>query len=120
MFDFDFDSQQFLAASADIAVVVLLSPDNQDSEFVPIRPRALRDADLDALQMSGRRLRYVGVLGLVGGVAHCQLVEPLTEQVTAALAQGFATYVHHFHAGDAAEIAALEALHRLDDPRPEA
>src|SRR5579871_1072508 len=113
------DRFSLLAATADISVSVLLSPDNSDVELIPVRPRAYPDHLIEELRGTprGSVLRFAGTLGLTGDVAHAQFAEPLPEHVVQALAESFASYVNEFRAG--IEREQIRRMWELPDTRPE-
>lgn len=116
------DGPELLATAAEIACAVVMSPDYSEVEFLPVRPRSYDDAEIARLShewaLAGRSLKFVGTLGLVGGVFHVQLVRPFPERVLLALAESFAAYIHALCSGARGDSTVwLEQLHALADPR---
>ncbi len=123
---FSADRFQLLAASAQVAVIVLANADVTDIELIPVKPHTISDDEVTH-RCAGRVLHFAGVLGLVDGVGHSQLAEPLDEQRVSALADAFTTYcvtlmgdhlereIAKHSAGDFVEWA--QRLYRLPDAR---
>ena len=122
------EKSQQLACEASVAVLALSNPECTDVEFLPLRPRQMSVSDRVELaaRWSGRNLRSIGVIGLVGTSPRIALREPLeTEQVNA-LADAFLAYLHVLFADSFAEqlegveMAELERMWSLRDPRMDA
>jgi hypothetical protein len=119
-----------LTIEASVAVLVLLGASPEDVEFIPLRPKPANErflADIRA-RWSGRGLRSVGVVGLVGTSPRWVLKEDLDSEQVSALCGGFLAYLNvlvrssfaeEMEAAEAAEIAELECLYQLPDIRPE-
>lgn len=111
-----------------IAVMVLLSSDNSDMEMWALRPYALTHAKrTPPEEFAERKLRTVGVIGFAGLRTKCAFHEPLDDSTVQAISAAFLEYVRVFLGSnytarvreqEIAEIAALEALWTLEDPRP--
>lgn len=86
-----------LAASADIAVGILLNADGSDVEYMPLQPRRYPDATICALeiQWAPRCLHFAGVLAWADGTIQAQL-EAMPEHVAKRLKKGFEVYLTHF------------------------
>jgi hypothetical protein len=116
-----------LALDASVAVLILLNPECDDVEFVPLKPKGMTESECAALRArwAGRGLRSVGVLGLVGASPRCALKEPLEPEQVSALAGAFLAYIHTLFCDSFAEqLSATETqelgrLWSLEDPRPE-
>lgn len=80
-----------VAADSEMAVMVLLNPDNTDLEFWPLKPRPA--AETAPAEVGARQLRSVGVIGLNGPAPHFALKEPLDQAVLDAVADAFKAYV---------------------------
>ena len=107
-----------LALDASIAVLALLGTRPGDCEFIPLKPHAADDtmlADLTA-RWPGRGLRSVGIIGLCSAGPQCVLKEPLESHQVSALTDEFLAYVNAV-GPEAAEIAELERMYALPDPR---
>jgi hypothetical protein len=117
-----------LALDASVAVLVLSNPECNDVEFLMLKPKRTAACELAELKARwpGRGLRSVGTIGLVGTSPRWALKELLTFEQVSALADAFLAYLHVLYcdalAGqqESAEVAELEALHTLVDPRTEA
>jgi hypothetical protein len=119
-----------LVLSSSIAVQAVLGSSPGDAEFIPLLPRPADDrmwAELKA-RWPGRGLRSVGVIGLVGNTPQLELKEPLEDEQVRALAEAFIAYLDvflqgsfaaHREAVESAEIAELERMWTLVDPRPD-
>jgi len=114
-----------LALDASIVVQIALGDIPGDVEFIPLKPQAA-DAEMWAdikARWPGRGLRSIGIIGLVGSTPQCALKEPLDSQQMAALAAAFSVYTAALFADSfmkqsaAAEVAELERLYVLEDPR---
>ena len=80
-----------VAADSEVAVMVLLNPDNTDLGFWPRKPRAA--SEMAAENLANRQLRSVGVIGLNGFEPHCAIKEPLDAAVLNAISIAFTAYV---------------------------
>ena len=112
------EKSQQLALDASIAALALLGTTPGDCEFIPLKPRAADKtmlADI-AARWPGRGLRSVGIIGLCGTGPQCVLKEPLDSHEVALLTYDFLAYVNAVGA-EAAEIAELERMYALPDPR---
>jgi hypothetical protein len=117
-----------LGAEASIAALILSNPECDDVEFLMLKPKRMAACELAELKarFTGRDLRAVGTIGLVGTSPRWALKEPLTFEQISALADAFLAYLHVLYcdalAGqqESAEVAELEALHTLADTRTEA
>ena len=114
-----------LATDAQIAVYVMASPDTQDIEILPLKPRTASDAERESLTVRwpGRGLQGIGVLGrLTDGSVHMALriPFPFDHLQLAALLLAFA---NHCEARNPSEpqcddsVTWLERLHALPDSR---
>jgi hypothetical protein len=84
-----------------IAVYVLLSRDNSDIEFVPLRPHvAPPEAITTKEEFIHRQLRSVGVVGLNGVTPLCAFKEPLEPCVVNCIAAAFMEYTRVLIAGN--------------------
>ena len=90
-----------VAAESEVAVMVLLNPDNTDLEFWPLKPRPA--SEMSAENLAARQLRSVGVIGLNGFEPHCALKEPLDAAVLSAVATAFKAYIKVLIGEDFAE-----------------
>ena len=90
-----------VAADSEVAVMVLLNPDNTDLEFWPLKPRPA--SETTAENLAARELRTVGVIGLNGLEPHCALKEPLDAAVLSAVGTAFKAYVKVLIGEDFAE-----------------
>ena len=115
-----------IACESDIAVQVLLSTGNDDIELVPLKPRAFPGGYITPSEFTSRRLRSVGVVGVdAGGFSSaCAFKEDLPDFLVARIAEAFGEYARVL-LGDnlppqteAEQIAELERIFRLEDPRP--
>lgn len=117
-----------LAADASVAVLVLSNPECDDTEFLMLKPKRPSACELADLKMRwpGRGLESVGIFALVGTSPRWALKEPLSLEQLTALADAFLAYLHALFcdalAGqqESSEVAELERLHALFDPRAEA
>lgn len=111
-----------VACLSQIAVMVLLGPENDDVEFWPLRPR--QSVPTSSEEFAARRLRPVGVLGLRGLEFRSALKEPLPADVLRSVGFAFGEYVHSLVGTsmemqlEAGEIAELERVLALPDTRP--
>lgn len=110
-----------VASESHCAVQVFLSRDNDDIEFVPLRPRYAWHISPE--EFNSRRLRPVAVIGLNGLKPMSAFKEPLEPFVVAAMAAAFLEYTCVL-LGDSlaeqtetAEIAELGRLFALKDHR---
>jgi hypothetical protein len=111
-----------VAADAQIAVYVLLSQENDDVEFIAIKPRA--QAFISGAEFTARQLRPVAVIGLNGLKPLCAFKEPLDPQLISKIGQAFCEYtrvllgdrfVEHVAREEERELGRMFAL---PDPRP--
>jgi hypothetical protein len=117
-----------LVLDASVAVLVLSNAQCDDLEFLPLRPRQMTESDIAELltRWTGRDLRSVGVIGLVGATPRCALKELLEPELTSALANAFLAYLQVLFCDslaaqqNGAEIQELARLWSLQDPRLEA
>lgn len=108
-----------------IAVQVLLSHDNNDMEFLLLRPVPVHlSARFSEEEFTARQLRFVGIVGLSGLNAKCAFEEPLDERVVSTIASAFIEYTRALLTqssfGDylaQAEVTELERLYALPDTR---
>jgi hypothetical protein len=114
-----------VACESSIAVHVLLSRDNSDVELWPLRPHAAPPEQITPLEeFTHRQLRLVGVVGLRGLNSASAFKEPLPPRVVDAIAHAFLAYTRVLlgnHFGEhmaAAEVAEIERIYMLEDPRP--
>lgn len=119
------DKFETLAMESTLAIAILANADVTDIEAVPVSPRGYSAEKFDELQTlwAPRGLRFIGAAGIVDGKARLVLAEPLDHIRVAALWQTFAAYCESFsdnteqeQTGD--EVAWLNALFALNDPRP--
>jgi hypothetical protein len=111
-------------AESSVAVMVLLSRDNTDAEFVALKPREA--AFTSPEEFTARMLRPVGVIGLQGTQPWCAFKEPLGSPVVNSLATAFLEYIHVLlgqgqgfaEQMEAVEIAELERVWSIADTRP--
>jgi hypothetical protein len=115
-----------LVADASVAVLVVGNVETGDAEYIPVSPRPYPAHELLALRdrWPGRGLRTLGVLGLIGTTPRCVFKEPLEPRTVDALAAGFLTYLNVLFGEsfaeqrEAVELAELERMFALVDPRP--
>ena len=103
-----------VAAESEVAVIVLLNPDNTDLEFWPLKPRPV--SETAAENLAARQLRSVGVIGLNGFEPYCALKEPLDAAVLGAIETAFKAFVKVLIGEDFAEqmkSAKIEELYYL-------
>jgi hypothetical protein len=84
-----------LAVDSQIAVYVMASPDAQEIEILPLKPRTASDAERESLaaRWPGRDLRPIGVIGrLADGGVNMALRVPFDHIQLASLLQAFAAY----------------------------
>src|ERR1700723_560571 len=83
-----------VADESSIAVLVLLSSDNTDMEFLPLRPRQLTERELlTPEEFAARKLRSVGVVGISGAQPRVAFKEPLSVSVVDRIAAAFLEYL---------------------------
>lgn len=106
--------------NSQLSVQVLLSPDNDDLEFIYVKQG---QPYISAEEYTARKLRPVGFVGLNGLKPLCAWSEPLPPSVISRIACAFTAYVCAL-LGDsfaehmaAAEVAELHRLYSLADPR---
>jgi len=111
-----------IVQDSDVAVMVLLGHGNADMEFWSVWPRETRLTSQE--EFTARRLRPVGVFGLLPGfIAVGEFKESLDGQTMHALSTAFKEYVRVLWGMDAAkqaemERAELRRLWNLEDTRP--
>jgi len=113
-----------VAIASHIAAQVFLSQDNDDLEFLPLRPTPVHlSAWMSEDDFTARQLRFVGVVGLSGLNARCAFDEPLESAIVERIAQAFLEYVHTLivpkfvdHIAQA-EVMELQKLYALPDLR---
>jgi hypothetical protein len=106
-----------VALDSQIAVMVFLNPDNEDSLILPVRPCMAANNELPSLEEYTRRqFRPVAVVGLAGLKPLAAFKEPLPTEVVTAISAAFLEYVRvligdtFMQQIEAAEIAELERL----------
>jgi len=109
------ERSQELAANASVAVLALSNPEGTDLEFIPLRPYPMSACDREELaaRWSGRNLRSIGVIGLVGASPRCALKEPLEPEQISAIARAFLAYLHVLLADSFAEQLEQAEIHEL-------
>jgi hypothetical protein len=121
------DKFDALVGDAQLCVAVLANQDVTDIELLPLKGVPYAGYTVEGLkqQFAGRDLRFLGTVGLVNGVPHTALAEPLDTFRIAALFAAFATYcevlqeesLEQARKGD--EVDWLRRLQSLEDPRTE-
>jgi hypothetical protein len=114
-----------LALDASIAVFVLANAECDDLEFLPLKPRHMSPVEIAQLaaRWHGRGLRSVGVIGLCGIETRTVFKEPLEPEQGSALAAAFLAHLQVLFSQSFeeqrpnVEVAELERLHALQDPR---
>jgi hypothetical protein len=110
-----YDKHEQIAHDAEFVVCILGNPETSDFELIDIShaplPEHLRTP------MRERGFRFLGTVGLLEGVPRTALEEPLSPEITSALAQA---YIRHVEAAANArlEVAWLQRLHGLKAVRP--
>jgi hypothetical protein len=113
-----------VARASQIAVLCLVSRDNDDIEFWPVRPRWTPQSERTSPEEFARRqLRTVAVLGLNGLTPLSAFQEALEPHVVEGLYQAFLAYVQcslgeHFAEHMAvAEVQEMQRMYALPDTR---
>lgn len=114
-----------LALDSSVAVLALSNPECTDIEFLPLRPTQMSASDRVALaaRWSGRNLRSVGVIGLVGTSPHIASRDPLDSEQVTALAGAFLAYLHVLFSDtfaeqrEGVEIQELQRMWSIPDTR---
>lgn len=111
-----------LAVEAQIAVHVMASPDAQEIEFLPLKPRTASDSEIQGLasRWPGRGLRASGVIGrLPDGRVQIALKVPFDCTELTALLQAFSRYcaAHYGEPQCDDGVTWCERLHALPDSR---
>jgi len=124
-----------IAATAQICALVLANVETGDFALLPLTGEPLSRPYLERVFGSPRRLRICGVTGLVNGLPHTALSEPLEDGDVDALAELFIEYCAQVFAERPALSRALierveaamvpdeslmwcESLYTLEDTRP--
>ncbi|MGO9937185.1 MAG: hypothetical protein ACLPH3_05895 [Terracidiphilus sp.] len=111
-----------VVSEADIAAQILLSAGNDDIELIPLCPRR-PDRCIAREDFTARQLRPVGVIGLSGLKALSAFREPLEPYLVDVIAEAFLEYARvllgesFLEQAAAAEVAELERMYALIDPR---
>ena len=104
-----------------VALQVFLSEDNAHMAVRQMKPNV--ESYIDTRIIEAQQLRSVGIVGLHGLTQVCAFEEDLPDNVTAAIAMAFETYLKAFLGADYAErqtrceVAELDRIFALPDNR---
>ncbi|HKD60759.1 MAG TPA: hypothetical protein VKB47_09875 [Terracidiphilus sp.] len=116
-----FEQAVQVGVESQIAVYILLSPENDDIHLMPLRPHPLPpEEQISPEEFARRQLRGVGVVGLSGAKSVCAFKEPLEPSVVDAIARAFLEHIFVLcfaEQREAIEIVELKRLYSLPDNR---